>query len=315
MGVHRSSGGFTVQPKLFHHVFGEVGRNMPIAVQCSCGQKLNVPDNLAGKQGKCPKCQQLLKIPMPGSAPVASAPTAATPASAGPSAAGPSAAAPRAAAGPDPGLASLLEEAGVGKKTGPTCPRCEATISRGAVLCTKCGLNFSSGEQMQGYQAHSEGGFGNMYLDEAVANMKRDDKMEHLHEKAGIPWYVMAMLFFMVLICGAGAVIVVDSQLMGKQPPDTFIGWIQQYNLGMLLGVVIGISATLLNLMAVIVVLIHAFSNSVSKGLMVMFVPFYILIYQIMNWEELKGSFFSLILASILGGVAGGLMGSGLGAG
>jgi hypothetical protein len=48
---------------------------------------------------------------------------------------------------------------------------------------------------------------------------------------------------------------------------------------------------------------------------MVMFVPFYIFIYQIMNWEELKGSFFSLILASILGGVAGGLMGSGLGAG
>jgi hypothetical protein len=273
---------------------------MPIAVQCSCGQKLNVPDNLAGKQGKCPKCQQLLKIPMTGSAPAAAAPAAV---------------APRAAAGPDPGLASLLEEAGVGKKTGPTCPRCAAPISRGAVLCTKCGLNFSSGEQMQGYQANSEGGFGNMYLDEAVANMKRDDKMEQLHEKAGMPWYVMAMLFFMVLICGAGAVIVVDSQLMGKQPPDTFIGWIQQYNLGMLLGVVIGISATLLNLMAVIVVLIHAFSNSVAKGLMVMFVPFYIFIYQIMNWEELKGSFFSLILASILGGVAGGLMGSGLGAG
>lgn len=283
---------------------------MPIAVQCSCGQKLNVPDNLAGKQGKCPKCQQLLKIPMSGSAPIASAPTAGTPVSAAPRAA-----APRPTAGPDPGLASLLEEAGVGKKTGPTCPRCATPISRGAVLCTKCGLNFSTGEQMQGYQAHSEGGFGNMYLDEAVSNMKRDDKMEQLHDKAGMPWYVMAMLFFMVLICGAGAVIVVDSQLMGKQPPDTFIGWIQQYNLGMLLGVVIGISATLLNLSACIVVLIHAFSNSVSKGLMVMFVPFYILVYQIMHWEELKGSFFSLILASILGGVAGGLMASGLGAG
>lgn len=274
---------------------------MPIAVQCSCGHRLNVPDHFAGKQGKCPKCQQLLKIPVPGNAVPANAPKPQ--------------AQPRAVAAPDPGLASLLEEAGVGKKAGPTCPRCETPIPRGGVLCTKCGLNFATGEQMKAHEANSEGGFGNMYLDEAVANMKRDDKMEQLHEKAGMPWYVMAMLFVMVLVCGAGAVIVVDSQLMGKQPPDTFIGWIQQYNLGMLLGVVIGISAMLLNLSAVIVVLIHAFSNSVTQGIMVMFVPFYIFVYQILNWEELKGSFFSLVMASILGGIAGGLMGSGLGAG
>lgn len=280
---------------------------MPIAVQCSCGQRMNVPDNLAGKQGKCPKCQQLLRIPTSGSAATAAASQA--------SAAGPRAPAAPKAAAPDPGLASLLEEAGVGKKSGPTCPRCEAPIARGAVLCTKCGLNFSTGEQLQQYEATSAGGFGNMYLDEAVSNMKRDDKMEELHEKAGIPWYVMAMLLLMVLIGGAGAVIVVDSQLMGAQPPDTFIGWVQQFNLGVLLGAVVGISACLLNFTAVIVVLIHAFSQSIAKGLMVMFVPFYIFIYQILNWEELKGSFFSLILASILGGVAGGLIGAGMAAG
>lgn len=280
---------------------------MPIAVQCSCGQKMNVPDHLAGKQGKCPKCQQLLRIP----APVANPATTQAPTQ---KSAPPKAASQKMAA-PDPGLASLLDEAGVGKKTGPTCPRCEAPIVRGAVMCTKCGLNFSTGEQLRQYEATSAGGFGNMYLDEAVTNMQRDTKMEELHEKAGIPWYVMAMLLLMVLIGGAGAVIVVDSQLMGAQPPDTFIGWVQQFNLGVLLGAVVGISACLLNLTAVVVVLIHAFSQSVVKGLMVMFVPFYIFIYQILNWDELKGSFFSLILASILGGVAGGLIGAGMAGG
>lgn len=274
---------------------------MPIAVQCSCGQRLNVPDSMAGKQGKCPKCQQLLRIP-PASTSTATASSAPVPL-------------PRPAPSvPDPGLASLLEEAGVGKKAGATCPRCEAPVARGAVICTKCGLNFATGEKMKGHEANSAGGFGNLYLDEAVENMKRDDKMGELHEKAGVPWYVIAMIFLMVLLGGAGAVIIVDAQLMGEQPPDTFIGRIQQYNLGMLLGIVVGISAWLLNLAAVIIVLIHAFSNSAVKGIMVMFVPFYIFVYQIMNWDELKGSFFSIVVATILSGVAGGLMASGLGA-
>jgi hypothetical protein len=286
----------------FHSIHSpEVARNMPIAVQCSCGQRLNVPDNLAGKQGKCPKCQQLLKIPL------ANAPAA--PASSPKASRAP---APMQAQAPDPGLASLLEEAGVGKKSGPTCPRCETPIARGAVLCTKCGLNFSTGEQMRGHEANSAGGFGNLYLDEAVENMKRDDKMSEVHHKVGMPWYVMAMLFVMVLVGGAGAVIITDSQLMGQQPPDTFIGWIQQYSLSMLLGVVVGISAIMLNLSAVVVVLIHAFSNSAAQGLMVMFLPFYIFVYQVMNWEELKGSFISLCLASVLGSVAGALIGSGM---
>lgn len=271
---------------------------MPIAVQCSCGQRLNVPDNLAGKQGKCPKCQQLLKIPL------ANAPAA--PASS------PKARVTAPMQAPDPGLASLLEEAGVGKKSGPTCPRCETPIARGAVLCTKCGLNFSTGEQMRGHEANSAGGFGNLYLDEAVENMKRDDKMSETHQKVGMPWYVMAMLFVMVLVGGAGAVIITDSQLMGKQPPDTFIGWVQQFNLSLLLGVVVGISAILLNLSAVVVVLIHAFSNSAVQGVMVLFLPFYIFVYQILNWEELKGSFISLCFASVLGSVAGALIGSGM---
>ena len=37
---------------------------MPIAVVCDCGKKLNVPDQFAGKQVKCPGCGGGLKVPV-----------------------------------------------------------------------------------------------------------------------------------------------------------------------------------------------------------------------------------------------------------
>lgn len=36
---------------------------MPIKVECDCGKKLSVKDELAGKRVKCPACQELLTIP------------------------------------------------------------------------------------------------------------------------------------------------------------------------------------------------------------------------------------------------------------
>lgn len=270
---------------------------MPIAVQCTCGQKLNVPDHMAGKQGKCPKCQQLLRIPSPAAGSPSPKTAAAAPAQ--------SSAAPSA-------ISNLLEEAGVGKPTGPTCPRCSAPLKRNSVLCTSCGLNLSTGEQLQQHQSQAEFSFGNMYLDEAVSNMKRDDKMHESHEKSGLPWYVMGILLLVVALCGIGAVLIVDSQLMGPQDPNTLVGRIQQFKIPFMIGIIIACASMLLNLAAVILTLVHAFSRSVGQGLLVMFCPFYIFVYQIMHWEDLKGSFMSLVLASVLGGVAGGLVGSSL---
>lgn len=277
---------------------------MPISVQCACGHKLNVPDNLAGKQGKCPKCQQLIKIPgVTGQVPKA-APAA------------PSASPRKAPPAPvvDSGLAAMLEEAGVGKKTGPACPKCNTPIRPGAVLCTKCGLNFGTGEQLKQHEVDSEFSFGNLYLDEAVSNMKRDDVMQDRHEKAGLPWWVMVVMFLFVIIAGIGAVLIVDAQLMGPQDPNTLVGWVQQFRLTFLIGALLGITATLLNFFAVLVTLIHAFMRDTVKGIMVLFVPFYIFYYQIVNWAEMQGAFLALILASVLGGGAGALLAMGAGA-
>src|SRR6266849_5233240 len=36
---------------------------MPIKVQCRCGRVLLVKEEMAGKTGRCPECEQLVKIP------------------------------------------------------------------------------------------------------------------------------------------------------------------------------------------------------------------------------------------------------------
>jgi hypothetical protein len=41
---------------------------VPIRIACSCGKRLNAPDSLAGKTGKCPACGARIAIPGPGPA-------------------------------------------------------------------------------------------------------------------------------------------------------------------------------------------------------------------------------------------------------
>ncbi|MGE3804411.1 MAG: hypothetical protein AB7K24_07045, partial [Gemmataceae bacterium] len=42
---------------------------MSIAFSCtSCGKSFRVPDDMAGKKGKCPQCQTVFRIPVEGKA-------------------------------------------------------------------------------------------------------------------------------------------------------------------------------------------------------------------------------------------------------
>jgi len=38
---------------------------MPIKIKCACGKKLRIPDELAGKTGKCPACGRVIDVPGP----------------------------------------------------------------------------------------------------------------------------------------------------------------------------------------------------------------------------------------------------------
>lgn len=98
---------------------------MPIKVACSCGQSFAAPDNLAGRTVKCPKCSQPLSIP------AAQQQQPAAPSSGG--------------------IADLLAEEGLAAKagSGPQCPSCSATMPPQGFICVQCGYNVQLGRKVQ----------------------------------------------------------------------------------------------------------------------------------------------------------------------
>ena len=153
--------------------------SMPIRVTCQCGHNLSVPDSMAGKSGKCPKCQQIIKVPVaatpaksgqsapnpqtPAKAGTPAAPAKATGAPANAKGVQASAMAPATAAG---GLGGLLDAAGLTQRTGRFCPACDAPAANTAVICVKCGLNFTEGTKLEGFQSTEKKRFGNKRLND-----------------------------------------------------------------------------------------------------------------------------------------------------
>ena len=280
---------------------------MPIKLKCSCGQVLSVPDNLAGKSGKCPKCQKSIQIPNPAAkatptaaTPAAGAKTAATkpaPATAKPTAqpAAQPAAKTKVAAAAVPVVAaqtgnkfdSLLDEVGLTKKTGPVCPKCSAPIRPGSVLCTACGLNFESGEQATSFEAAAQTiEFRNEFLQEAASNMVRDTKMDERRDKAGLPWWMlMSYLIGAVILCAAG-VVIVDGRFNEPAAAGTFLGNIQRLPVFVVLGFTAFVTGQCIHLFAHLSIVIFGFKQGVGPGFGCLLVPMFSYIYAFMHWAD-----------------------------
>ncbi len=293
---------------------------MPIKLKCSCGQALSVPDNLAGKTGKCPKCQKPLQIPKLTAQPTAQAtaqPTGAGPASATSKAAPAKSTAATAAAAtatkpkPKPTVPvvaaqatnkfdSLLDEVGLTKKTGPVCPKCSAPIRPGSVLCTACGLNFESGEQAMGFEAAAESlEFRNEFLQEAASNMVRDVKMDERREKAGLPWWMlMSYLIGAIILCGAG-VVIVDGKFGTPEPAGTPIGKIQRLPVFVVLGITAMVTGQCIHLFAHLSVVVFGFKRGVGPGFGCLFVPFFSYVYAIMNWADNRQAIMAIFMSIV----------------
>ncbi len=146
---------------------------MPIRVQCQCGQSLNVPDQMAGKSGKCPKCSAVIKIP-------AASPATAQPTPNPGAAKGKTEKLKATAAAPSKkGMDDLFDQVGLVKKTGTFCPNCDAPLAQGAALCVKCGFHMESGKRLSEHETESSRQeFNNMHLNEAAVMMKREKELE-----------------------------------------------------------------------------------------------------------------------------------------
>lgn len=266
--------------------------SMPILVTCQCGHNLSVPDSMAGKSGKCPKCQQIIKVPVavtpaksgqsapnpqtPAKAGTPAAPAKATGAPANAKGTQASAVAPAAAA---VGLGGLLDAAGLTQRTGRFCPACDAPAANTAVICVKCGLNFTEGTKLEGFQSTEKKRFGNKRLNEAADMMSRELETEKRLLNTGSPWWFMfAGLMGLVVFIG-GALVKMDATTSGKKSTVDAIARIQQADWLSVLSASAGTACALVATFASIAILFTAFFESAKQGLLCFFVPFYVIYY------------------------------------
>lgn len=298
---------------------------MAIKFKCTCGHVLSVPDHLAGKSGKCPKCQKGLKVPQPaastaapagspagaGGKPAAASKTPPAAASGKPSAAKATRPATATAAAPAAGkLDSLFDDIGLIQKSGPVCPSCAIDIKPGTVVCTGCGFNISTGEKVIGVNYKTAGQeFKNLHLQEAADNMRREMLMEARREKAAMPWWVlMSFLIGVISLCAAG-IVIVDGVVGNPQPEGSFLGKLQKLPIFVTLGTTAGITGLAITVFAHLSICMFAFGRDVRQGLACFLLPLiYSIIYGIMNWTDNKAPVKAIMMAGVFLGSAVGLI-------
>ena len=256
---------------------------MPIKVVCQCGASFAAKDEMAGKTVRCPKCQQPLKIPAPGgqAKPAAPAPAARPAAVARPAQAARPAPAPVPSA-----LDDLFDEAGIGKKTNPQCPKCQAELKPNAVMCVKCGFDLQSGQVRQGaaMQDPSRKGHGEA-TDDLMARAAKQIDVDKIEERKNVSQGSPAYYYIFGLIA-----LVAFATLMFTIPKGLAF---------FITGIAIIAFGQLLITYYAIRILIVAFYESAAQGLLTLFVPFYFFVYVILRWETTSKFFMKY-----LGGVA-----------
>ncbi len=269
---------------------------MPIRISCPCGKTLNVRDELAGKAVKCPGCGKTLKVAAAAKS-GAAAPTKSAPASKSTPA---KKAAPSPGPSPSDGLGDLFDEEGFSEQVDAVCPACRAEMAGGAALCVKCGYNIETGERLD---AHKTAGvdidFGTLALEKAAVDMAAAKQMQKdLLSKAGMPWWALALILF---ILGSALLIGVLVVNASRRVDESFE--VDGLALFLLLS---GGAFYLVSAGAQLMILVHAFKQDTIKGLLCLFVPFYLLYYVIKNFRET----WKLMATSIvMGGIAGGFIG------
>jgi hypothetical protein len=287
---------------------------MPIRVSCSCGKPLQVPDAAAGKAVKCPACAAIVRIPAAGASAAATGTAPSAPATRSQQAPRPQAPAtgqrltpqpakpPQRAGTPQPtdkGLGDLFDEEGFSTTASQVCPACRKEIKPGTVLCTSCGFHLTQGVR---FESHKTPGVdidqGTMALNKAAADLDHAKKIQSdMIDNAGMPPWLLALILTVLTGLAVIGVLAINLSRAAalKDVPNTF-----QFLPTFLL-----FAAVCFNLAALMMhlrILIHAFKSDVVQGLMVFFIPFYILVYGFKNWKPLGKSLIILVVTSCIAG-------------
>ena len=267
---------------------------MPLRVNCQCGVALNVPDAMAGKQVKCPKCQKVIPVAAP-KAPAAK-PPAAKPAAAKP--------APPNPPGGQDAMAILLDSAGLKKREGIFCPGCDRPLPTGSAICVGCGYNLQAGSKIEGFEVETKE-FGNKRLAEAADMMAREVETEKRLLKAGMPWWMMLAIILGVLFMMSAILLKMDANTSGKVSSVPILAKFQSASFGPVLAFSVGGAACLVGLFALFAIQATAFKESIQQGLLCTLTVVYVFYYMFSRMKSRKlGSTVAIFwISAILAGI------------
>jgi len=267
---------------------------MPLRVNCQCGVALNVPDAMAGKQVKCPKCQKVIPVAAP-KAPAAK-PPAAKPVAAKP--------APPNPPGGQDAMAILLDSAGLKKREGIFCPGCDRPLPTGSAICVGCGYNLQAGSKIEGFEVETKE-FGNKRLAEAADMMAREVETEKRLLKAGMPWWMMLAIILGVLFMMSAILLKMDVNTSGKVSSVPILAKFQSASFGPVIAFSIGGAACLVGLFALFAIQATAFKESIQQGLLCTLTVVYVFYYMFSRMKSRKlGSTVAIFwISAILAGI------------
>jgi len=255
---------------------------MPIRVICQCGQTLNVPDTLAGKGVKCPKCQGAVRVPAAaggGAASAAGGKDKSPPVGAGKPAG-------KGGAGAD-ALSSLFDQAGLTRREGIFCPSCDKSLPPGTAICVSCGFHLEQGTKVEGFQVDVKE-FGNKRLVEAAEMMKREAETDKRLLSSGMPWWMMLALVIGILFMMGGIAMKMDYGTTGKYSSIALIAKFQRATYYAVFAFSFGGAAALIALFSYLGIAFGAFKETLKEGLLCLFAPLYIVYYMFSRMQARK---------------------------
>ncbi|MCE2799995.1 MAG: hypothetical protein LW724_10605 [Planctomycetaceae bacterium] len=229
---------------------------MPLRVTCQCGVALNVPETMAGKGVKCPKCQSVIAVGTPAKTAPATKPAASKPA-----------AKASASNASQDAMAKLLDSAGLKKREGIFCPSCDRSLPPGTAICVGCGYNLEAGSKIEGFEVEVKE-FGNKRLVEAAEMMAREVETENRLLKAGMPWWTMAAIILAVMFMMTAILLKMDVKTSGNVSSVPMIAKLQSANYGPVIAFSAGGGACLIALFALFAIQATAYKESIKEGLL-----------------------------------------------
>jgi hypothetical protein len=213
-------------------------------------------------------------------------------------------------------MSELLAELGVtaGPAGGTICPGCSKILAASSSLCTHCGLNLQTGQRVlskeERLSVQSE--FGHAKLDEVAGAMRREKVQQSGLKKAGMPFYLLAVVVLACVGFGTMGVMMVDvwfpqtsaSKTGNSQKAAAKVDPKQQRMKAARVGVIIYFGAALVAFCLHIAILVVAFKETAGQGLLTTFVPLYILFFVFTRWARTRELFISSVICYVIIAIA-----------